>query len=156
MSKLDVEVKRAEAQGAKRIQSFSGAIVDINNASFDKGDIIEIPESFEVYEQPVGTNKVQFIFVKVQNNNIESVKKLYPTTFTKSRSIANEDGTLTGERISTKGTAVDLYRSYGTVADAMEALKGKKIQVTDILSVRVLRFGTTQVMNTNILTLDLI
>ena len=74
---------------------------------------------------------------------------------TKTRAIYNEDGTPTGTRMSTKGTAAEEFRNHGGVQEAMEALAGKTLVVSNIETVRTLRFGTTSLMDAQIPTIDL-
>lgn len=76
--------------------------------------------------------------------------------FTKSRQVFNEDKTPTGERVNTKGTAAELYRQYVTVSEGMDALKGKTVEVTDVETIRTIRYGTSDLMNTQIFTIDLV
>lgn len=153
MATLAVEMDRAKARGDKKVNGFNGAIRSLDNLGLEKGDKFKIPETFDVYEQKIGENKVQYIFVELENG---SAKPFYPSTFVKSRTIYNEDGTSTGERMHTLGTAADLFRSHGDVQAGMNALKGKTLVVSDITPVRTLRYGTTSLMNAQIPTIDLV
>lgn len=153
MASLVIEMKRAEEQGAKRVADFSGAVRSLENQGLEKGDKFTFPEKYEVYERKFGDNVAQFIFVEVGNGN---VKAFYPSTFTKSRTVYNEDGTSTGKRIHTTGTAAKLFQDAGSVKDGMAALAGKTVIVSDLVEVRTLRFGTTSLMNTQIPTIDLV
>lgn len=155
MGKLAIEIERAENAGAKRVNGFEGAVRSLEDVSFRKGDTFEFPQTYEVYERKFGDNKAQFIFVTV-NGDENNVKAFYPSTFTKSRAIYNEDKTLTGRRAHTMGTAAEEFRKYGTVTAAMEALKGKKMKVTDEVTVRTLRYGSTELMDAQILTIDFV
>lgn len=153
MAELTVEVKRAEARGDKKVNGFKGAVRSLENIGLEKGDVLTIPEKFEVFEQKIGDGVTQYIFAQLENGN---VKPFYPSTFTKQRTIYNEDGTSTGERVFTQGSAAELFRGFGSVQEGMDALKGKKIKVTDITPVRTLRYGTTSVMTAQIPTIDLV
>lgn len=153
MAGLSVEVSRAKANGDKKVAGFEGGIRSLENLNLEVGDTFTMPETFEVYEQKIGDNKAQYIFVDLGNDN---VKKFYPSTFTKSRTIYQENGESTGERIHTTGTAADLFRTAGTIADGMNLLKGKKLKVSDIKIVRTLRYGTTSLMNAQIPVIDLV
>lgn len=153
MATLAVEMARAQARGDKKVNGFSGAVRSLDSLALEKGDKFKIPESFDVREQKIGDGTVQYIFVELSNGN---AKPLYPTTFTKSRTVYNEDGTSTGQRVHTKGSAAELFRSKGSVNEAMEALKGKTLEVTDVETVRTLRFGTTTLMNAQIPTIDIV
>ena len=153
MAGLSVEVARAKAAGDKKVTGFEGAVRSLENLNLEVGDKFTMPENYEVYEHKLDNSKTQYIFVDLGNG---SVKKFYPSTFTKSRTVYNEDGTSTGERIYTMGTAAELFRTAGSVADGMNLLKGKTLKVTDIKTVRTMRYGTTSLMNAQIPTIDLV
>lgn len=152
MSGLTVEIKRAEAAGDKRVNGFEGSVRNLENIALEVGDEWTFPDKYEVWNQKIGDGVAQYIFVDING----AIKKFYPSTFTKSRGIVNESGEPTGKRVHTEGTAAELYRSFGSVEDAMNALKGKKVKVTDMVTVRTLRYGTTTVINTLIPTIDLV
>ena len=151
MATLAVEIKRAEAAGDKKIAGFTGAVRSLENLNLEVGDEWTFPTSYDVYDQKIGENHAQYIFIEVNGN----AKKFYPSTFTKSRTIYNEDGTSTEQRVHTEGTAAELFRSAGSVDEAMKLLAGKKVKVTDVKTVRTLRYGTTSLMNATIPTIDL-
>lgn len=152
MATLAVEIKRAEAAGDKKIAGFTGAVRSLENLNLEVGDEWVFPEKFDVYEQKIGDNVAQYIFIEINGN----AKKFYPSTFTKSRTIYNEDGSSTGDRVHTEGTAAELFRSAGSVNEAMKLMAGKKVKVTDMKTIRTLRFGTTSLMNTTIPTIDVV
>lgn len=153
MATLAVEVARAKARGDKKVNGFTGAIRSLDNLGLEKGDKFTVPETFDVYEQKIGDQAVQYIMVELANGN---AKPLYPSTFVKQRTIYNEDGTSTGERVFTKGSAAETFRASGSVAEGMNALRGKTLEVTDMEMVRTLRFGTTSLMNAQIPTIDIV
>lgn len=153
MAGLSVELARAKAAGDKKVNGFAGAVRSLENLNLEVDDQFTLPENYEVYEQKIGDNKVQYIFIDLGNDN---VKKFYPSTFTKSRTVYNEDGTSTGERIHTMGTAAELFRTAGSVVEGMNLLKGKTLKVTEIKTVRTIRYGTTSLMNAQIPTIDLV
>ena len=152
MATLAVEIKRAEAAGDKKIAGFTGAVRSLENLNLEVNDEWTFPISYDVYDQKIGDNHAQYIFIEVNGN----AKKFYPSTFTKSRTIYNEDGTSTEQRVHTEGTAAELFRSAGSVNEAMKLLAGKKVKVTDVKIVRTLRYGTTSLMNATIPTIDLV
>lgn len=152
MATLAVEIKRAEAAGDKKIAGFTGAVRSLENLNLEVNDEWTFPTSYDVYDQKIGDNHAQYIFIEVNGN----AKKFYPSTFTKSRTIYNEDGTSTEQRVHTEGTAAELFRSAGSVNEAMKLLAGKKVKVTDVKTVRTLRYGTTSLMNASIPTIDLV
>ena len=154
MATLAVEVARATARGDKKVNGFSGAIRSLENTGLELNDILTIPDTFDVYEQKFGENSAQYILCKL--GDTENVKPFYPSTFTKQRTVYNEDGSTTGQRVFTKGTAAELFRSFGDVQKGMDALKGKKIKVTNVENVRTLRYGTTTLMTAQIPTIDLV
>ncbi len=152
MATLAVEIKRAEAAGDKKVAGFTGAVRSLENLNLEVGDEWTFPTSYDVYDQKIGENHAQYIFIDVKGN----AKKFYPSTFTKSRTIYNEDGSSTEQRVHTEGTASELFRSAGSVDEAMKLLAGKKVKVTDLKTVRTLRYGTTSLMNATIPTIDLV
>ena len=152
MATLAVEIKRAEAAGDRKIAGFTGAVRSLENLNLEVDDEWTFPTSYSVYDQKIGDNHAQYIFIEVNGN----AKKFYPSTFTKSRTIYNEDGTSTEQRVHTEGTAAELFRSAGSVNEAMKLLAGKKVKVTDMKTVRTLRYGTTSLMNATIPTIDLV
>lgn len=152
MGTLAVEIKRAEESGDKKVNGFSGAVRSVEATALEVGDEWTFPTKYEVWEQKIGDNKALYIFVDINGN----IKKFYPSTFTKSRAIVNEDGTTTGKRAVTSGSAAELYRTCGSVEDAMNLLAGKKVKVVDMVTVRTLRYGTTTVINAQIPTIDLV
>lgn len=152
MATLDVEIRRAQAQGAKKVSDFSGGVRSLENTGLEKGDVFTFPETYDIYERKFGENTAQFIFVEIGNGN---VKPFYPSTFTKSRTIYNEDGTSTGQRVHTTGTAAEIFQKAGTVKEGMDALKGKTVIVSDITPVTTLRYGTTELMKAQIPVIDL-
>lgn len=152
MATLEVEIKRAEAAGDKKIAGFTGAVRSLENLNLEVGDEWTFPENYDVYEQKIGDNVAQYIFININGN----AKKFYPSTFTKSRVIYNEDGSSTGKRVHTEGTAAEAFRAAGSVNEAMQRLAGKKVKVTSMQNVRTLRYGTTSLMNATIPTIDLV
>ena len=152
MATLAVEIKRAEAAGDKKIAGFTGAVRSLENLNLEVNDEWTFPTSYDVYDQKIGDNHAQYIFIEVKGN----AKKFYPSTFTKSRTIYNEDGTSTEQRVHTEGTAAELFRSAGSVNEAMKLLAGKKVKVTYLKIIRTLRYGTTSLMNATIPTIDLV
>ena len=151
MAKLEIEMARATANGDKKVTGFKGGVRSLENVALELNDTFTFPTTFDVYEQKIGDNTAQYIWVILEDGN---AKRFYPSTFTKSRTIYNEDGTSTGERKFTLGTAAEEFRKHGTVEEGMQALAGKKVKVIKLEIVRTLRFGTTSLMNTQIPTID--
>lgn len=153
MATLAVEMERAKARGDKKVNGFTGAVRSLENLGLEIGDEFKVPDTFDVYEQKIGDNAVQYIMVELKNGN---AKPFYPSTFTKSRSVYNQDGTPTGERKHTMGSAAELFRSKGSVQEGMDALRGKTVKVTSIEQVDTLRYGTTSLMKAQIPTIDIV
>lgn len=153
MAELAVEIKRNLARGDKKVNGFIGAVRSLENLGLEKGDKFTIPEKFDVYEQKIGDNAVQYIMVELANGN---AKPFYPSTFTKTRTVYNTDGTSTGTRVSTKGSAAEEFRKHGNVQEAMDALRGKTLEVTDIEMIDTLRYGTTSLMKAQIPTIEIV
>lgn len=153
MAGLSVEVARAKAAGDKEVSGFEGAVRSLENLNLEVGDTFTMPQNYKVYEQKIGDSKAQYIFIDLGNDN---VKKFYPSTFTKYRTVYDEDGQSTGERIHTTGTAAELFRTAGSVKEGMDLLKGKTLKVSDIKIVRTMRYGTTSLMNAQIPVIDLV
>lgn len=139
-------LERDKNNGCVPISKFTQSTrpIDLNN--LEVGDEFEIPTDYQVYSQPIGSNSAEFIYVNV--NGV--TKKLYPSIFWKSRIVMNENMTSTGKRVYTTGAVADDFRKHATVAEAMEALKGKKIKIVSEQSVRCKRYGLNELMTTNI------
>lgn len=153
MANLTVEKARALANGDKQVAGFSGGIRSLENVALELNDTFTFPTSYEVFEQKIGDNKVQYIWVTLENGN---AKRFYPSTFTKARTVFNEDGTSTGVRKFTLGTAAEEFRKHGTVEEGMRALAGKKVKVTNIEVVSTLRYNSDKLQNTQIPTIDIV
>lgn len=153
MANLTVEKARALANGDKQVAGFSGGIRSLENVALELNDTFTFPTTYEVFEQKIGDNKVQYIWVTLENGN---AKRFYPSTFTKARTVFNEDGTSTGVRKYTLGTAAEEFRKYGTVEEGMKALAGKKVKVTNIEVVSTLRYNSDKLQNTQIPTIDIV
>lgn len=129
MRTLEIAIRKEIAKGTKRASGFSGCIPE-KPCGFELGDTFTVPTQFEVYEERIVECTNQFIFVETVNGDI---RKLYPSQLSRIVSIYDSDGLPTGCKIYANGTASQLYRQFETVADGMNALKGKTIRVTDIV-----------------------
>lgn len=154
MSTLAIETARAEARKDQVVNGFSGEVRSIENTGLEVDDVLIIPETFKVYERKFGDNKAQYIFCELEGT--DQVKAFYPSTFTKRRTVYNEDGTSAKKNAFTTGTATELFRSFGDVKSGMDALKGKKIKVTAINEARTRRFNSTELMMAQFPVLDLV
>lgn len=151
------EKKRAEAQGDKLVNGFKGAIRSLDILTIEEGDVFTIPETFEVYEQSFGEggNTAQYIWIETESG---AAKKFYPGTFTKRRRVYNEDGSVNTNvpPAVCGGTAAELFRTYQTVAEGMDALRGKKLKVPKVETVRTKHYTTGQIVDQQIPTIDLV
>lgn len=155
MGNLSREIARVEAGGAKKIASFVGAMRDVDLQTLAKGMKFKYEGTEQVYEQDFNGNKTQFVLLPV-NGDVNNVIPFYPSTFWKSRAEVNEDGTFTGNRPHTTGTAAETFRACGTVAEGMNAIKGREFVIADMKQVKCLRYGTTQVVTANIPVIDFV
>lgn len=157
MAGLAIEIKRAEAQNAQRVTKFTGGVRSLEGTGFEVNDTFTFPTEYEIFEQKFrdSNNSAQFIFVKV-NNDDNNYKPFYPSMFTKSRAIYNEDLTLTGERAHTTGTAAAVFQACGSVDEAMDKLKGKTVKITAIRTIRTKRYGVNELQNAQIYQIDFV
>jgi hypothetical protein len=155
MGNLSREIARVEAGGAKKVTAFAGAMRDVDLQTLEAGMKFTYTGSEQVYEQEFGGNKTQFVLLPV-NGNADNVIPFYPSTFWKSRAEVNEDGTFTGKRPHTTGTAAEAFRACGTVQAGMEAIKGREFVIKEMNPVKCLRYGTTQVVTANIPVIDFV
>ena len=128
------EVNRLKnTNGVEEGTDFANKAIVPDLVTFEPGDQFEVPSNAVVYTVPIGANKGQFILVDVKNKNTneESCKRFYPTSLNKWGMIVNEDGTKTGQRMTAKGTARELYMKSQTVNEGYKSLIGKKIEYTD-------------------------
>lgn len=153
---LNYEIERTNANGDSFISEFSGAMRQVDLNFLEEGDSWEFNE-IKPRKGMLNGREVQYCFITVtKKNNEQQIVQFYPSTFTKSRQIVDENGIPTGTRKHTEGTAAELFRSQPSVQAGMQALLGKKCKVTKAEEIRVLRFGSKEVTNTSILTIDLV
>ena len=135
---LNVEIARiAGMPGAVKTDSFSDKAIRGAVNTFEKGDTFTIPKDFtdKVLALPItgSDNKPEFIMVDVTaENGDKSVKRLYPSTFSKSLAVVDS---ATGKRVGSakaEGQPALDYTSKLTQDAGMEVLKGKSIKVTEV------------------------
>lgn len=154
MATFAVEIERNLARGDKKVgNKFAGEVRSLETLSLEVGDKFTIPKEFEVYEQKLSGNTVQYIMVELANGN---AKPFYPSTFTKRRTVYDADGTITNVRKHTMGSAAELFRKYPSVQEGMEALKGKTLEVTNIELVPTMRWDRSGLMNAQIPTIEIV
>jgi len=157
MSTMAMEIKRNKERGDKRVNGFSGAQRSLDNMGLEVGDTFTFPEEYEVYEQNLNGNKVQYIMVEMLDGPSKGMAKpFYPSTFTKTRRVYESDGTATTVRKHTMGTAAELYRTAASVAEGMDKLKGETVRVDIIEDVPTLRFGSNQMTTAQIPTINIV
>lgn len=108
--------------------NFEGAIKRCYG--FEQGDVFEVPTDMKVFLDKESNN----CFTLVETDK-GKVRKLYPSQFT--RRIETTDGKV----VYASGTVVDFYKSFGFVNDAMNALKGRKICISQVTYVETMCFG---------------
>lgn len=159
---LEASKQRAIAQGHNVGigSSFSGAQRSLDDPTFQVGEEFTFPDVYEVCSQNLGGNDVEYIFVEVAPG-VE--KQFYPSTFTKSVQVyeapktANELPKATGKRVHTLGTAADLFRSFTTVDEGMQALRNQRVKIVAANRYTTLNFNRpTQTRNSIIYTIDLV
>ena len=152
MATLKEERERAIASGDVRAAKFTGAVSSLDNLALEVGDEFVFPSTYEVFKSK-RFNGAEYILVTLTNGQ---AKPFYPSTFTKRRMICNLDGTPTGERAVTKGTAAESFRTFMSVEKGMDALKGKKVKVSNIEIIDTLAFRSTDVVKAQIPTIDFV
>lgn len=159
MAGIAIEKQRAMSAGDQlKGNAFTGAVRSLENPGLELNDTWTFPTQYEVYTTKVGGVDVEYIWIELENGK---AKKFFPSTFTKQREVYNEAvagglPTPTGVRKFTQGTAAEEFRSHGNVAEAMAALAGKKVKVTNMETIRTLRFNTNSLQNTLIPTIEFV
>lgn len=163
MASFAIEKDRAAAQGDVLVkEGFSGGVRSLESNSFSVDDFIVFPEKMEVFKTKIGDTDrwVEYCFVAVFHGDATpTIKKFYPSTFTKRRTQVNKDGSAymgDDSIVMNTGTACEQYRSFGKISDAMDSFKGKRIKVTDSKMYWVLRWNSMdEVITTSMINLDL-
>lgn len=156
MATLEQEIRPTKKNEPRRVTEFSGKVRSLENFDLEIGDMFFIPYNYEIWEKDLNGTPVQYIRVHIVNSPHDIVKHLYPSVFVKHKTVYNEDGTSTGVRVGTAGSAAELFRQQKSIKQGIDALKGKKLVVSDIQYVRTLRYGTTSLMNAQIPTIDIV
>lgn len=151
MNALEVYKTRAITNGDCRVSCFSGAVKAMTSFGFEEGDVFTVPTEFDVFCQQVGDIRNEYIFVITQD---DQVRKLYPSHFT--RRVRKHDGYNWRGYVCAKGTACDLYREFGSIREAMDALKGKTIRVSNVERVPTLNPHTGSIHYRTVYTFDLV
>ena len=162
MATLETELERISLEASlKPCTGFTGAVRSLENAGLELNDVIVVPDNYvfegegrNTFVQTFGTNDVPFVICKLDGT--DQVKRFFPSTFTKRRRVYDDNKQPTAKFVWTLGTAAEKYRSFTSVKDAMEALKGKKIKVTKLETFKTMRYDRPELMDCQILTLDFI
>lgn len=157
MGKLQDEQKRAQINGDQPRAGFSGTVNNAEAAVFEAGDVFTIPSDFtdRIFSSKIPNTKreAEYLLVDMENGD---VKRFYPSTFTKRRQYYDEDKMPTGKYETAKGTAVDKFKSKVDVNEAMEQFKGLKLKITQMTKVRTLRWGTADLTDAYVPTIDIV
>lgn len=158
---LSVEIKRAEARGARKVNTLGMAVVSMDLATIRKGDVITIPANWKenilsapirgsFREEPVtdangieiGKKKVQqeavYVYLTVERNGAKANVQFYPSFFTKRRRVAGTENDFK----NASGDVVDFVQEHATMDEAFDALIGKPFVVEDLESFKTYRFGS--------------
>lgn len=159
-----VEEARKEAlKTGKSISGFTGDVRIFDMTSLEEGDRFKVefkPE--DVIEQPIGTDangnptSAQFIVLQTEKGKVFN---LYPGTFTKARRRWNADGTPVAPTTFDRntGSAVDLFKSSGpTIAEAMNALNGKTIEVKKAWACHTKRYNSEDFVDATMYELNIV
>lgn len=129
----------------------------------DRGDIISIPSEYVVYGICINGAKddagnpilTHFIYVNVRNIFTGSEKnvRFFPNQLAKIVYPVDKEGKRL-LKVRTKGTASAYYCTFKNVDDAMENLKGRKIEIKDKIEYRTERYGDRQIVTTYIFEYD--
>lgn len=158
MTLVEANEKEKKDPEVVSLQGFSGEMRDQEVLTFKEGDEFTIPEVFEVLgiKLPGSDIPVQFILVSVNGVDGKNViKRFFPSTFWKNRMEYTADKVPTDHRYLVSGTAVDFVHKYGTVAEAMDALKGKKLRISKMITITTLSIRGN-LARTSIPTIDLV
>ena len=159
LQSLEKEVARAKAQGDKVVSGFTGGVKCPDVTRWEIGDVFSIPETFSVFRHTFENGKSfsEYIFVDAKSaDGTERTKKFFPAQFTKTRFEVNDNGEATGVICRTEGTAATWYREQATINDAMNGLKGKRIKVSAITTIKAWNFDHTYIVDAHLLTLDFV
>lgn len=131
-STIENEIARAKANGATESKNgWTGAVRSLADPTFNDGDEITFPNEWkkeDVLEGQFG----QFCIVKTKTGE---VKQWFSGTLTKRREIAEKDvnGFVvgTGEFAVNDGDVAEMYQKIPTTSEAMNALCGKTVRVSN-------------------------
>lgn len=158
MTLVEAVEKAKKETNVVSLKSFPGEMRDAEIVTFKEGDVFTIPAQFDILGVKLAGSEdpVPFILVETDGKDGKGfVKRFFPSTFWKSRTVYTKDKVPTEKHVSVSGTVVDFVHQYTTVEDAMNALKGKKLKISKMTSVVTLSFRGNLV-NTNIPVIDFV
>lgn len=153
--------------GAVELSSgFSGIGSSGYSSSFNEGEIITLPNVSKVLGMHINgsQNQAEAIIVKVTcPNGAIRYQPFFPKSLAKRTSVLDIDaeGRVINQRFErTRGTAAEWYRQQNgrPVQDIVEDLikMGKEIKVSKVELVDAFRFGSTDIIKTNLYTFDFV
>ena len=138
-------------------KSFSNKPLPIPTPNyFIIGDEFTIPDDFSIYEVVSGNRCIGMLKVRTQYGEY---KNFHPGYFIKRVLLYDEEYISKGEYAFNKGTAVDFFKSELTkssLSSAVNALRGKKLKISNIEIVKVILTDNNGYKNYPILTIDLV
>lgn len=168
---LSKEAERAVAIGHTPITSFDGGVKNLDATYFEEGTIIHFPDEIttsNAFSYKIGNATVQYLICAcTKADGTEGVVNVYTTTFSKSRDSYKEpkpgDVGITkimenGKpvRVSTSGSATELFHTKAKNDDAMRLLLGKDVLVSKDTKIWAKVYGKNEVAETHIYKLDLV
>lgn len=136
MSSLRDEMMRAKYYGDEIVSHFLGEVRSINETALRVNDVLCMPADYDgkvVNTRLPDGNLSQSIFVETETGE---TRRLYVSQF--DRIVKDIDGGLH----TSHGSAVEKFRQYISHHDAMNALRGTKIRVSNIQRIPIKsRFG---------------
>jgi hypothetical protein len=142
---------------------FGKRVRNVDQDPMDKGDVFVIPADYKVVEAPLvtGGEPQKFILIPITNEKTGVTRnfRFFPNMLAKVvYPIVN--GKREG-KIKTSGTAAKAYQKFADQGDegmdnAVQALVGKKILVSEKQSYLTTEYGTTKEVTTNIYTYDFV
>ena len=142
---------------------FGKRVRNVDQDPMDKDDVFEIPADYKVVEAPLvpGGDPQKFILIPITNEKTGVTRnfRFFPNMLAKVvYPIVN--GKREG-KIKTQGSPAKAYQQFADQGDegmdnAVKALVGKKIRVTETRTYLTTEYGSTKEVNTNIYTYDFV
>lgn len=143
-----VEKIAADKASAQRVvvEGFSKAFRSNQLNNLQDGDIITIPEKYEVFSRKIGDNTAEYINVEVVSaDSTKHVAEFYPTAMARIAFVVDENGKnkyVDGHREIKRSTGdVVSFIEGKAINPTMEALKGCSIKYNVVERVNTRKFG---------------